>query len=237
MVATTGLRGTLDTGAKHSTTGSRPATAVINPFGYGGQYTDAESGLQYLRARYYDPDSAQFVSRDPLVGLTRSAYGYVSSNPLNGTDPTGRGMWDTLFELLSHVAGPIGGCPIQTDVEEHGSPADCVHPQTSNAPPPFDSHKGTAVCNSVDDCWYTFPGGPAPRTIYVPGQKYLVKGPFGIDHNVSGNPLYGPSGWRSTISGASGEYRFFDPARVPGNQNFVWTPCEGGLDQQTGPGQ
>jgi RHS repeat-associated protein len=26
---------------------------------------DAESGLQYLRARYYDPATAQFLTRDP----------------------------------------------------------------------------------------------------------------------------------------------------------------------------
>ncbi|MHB8662784.1 MAG: RHS repeat-associated core domain-containing protein [Acidimicrobiales bacterium] len=64
-------------------------TAVINPFQYAGQYTDAESGLIYLRNRYYDPATGQFLSRDPVVALTRSAYGYVSNNPLNGTDPSG----------------------------------------------------------------------------------------------------------------------------------------------------
>ena len=31
----------------------------------------------------------QFLSRDPLVALTRSPYGYVAGNPLNMSDPTG----------------------------------------------------------------------------------------------------------------------------------------------------
>ncbi len=35
-----------------SSTGS-----TSNPFQYAGQYTDSESGLQYLRARYYDPST------------------------------------------------------------------------------------------------------------------------------------------------------------------------------------
>jgi RHS repeat-associated protein len=63
--------------------------AADTPFKFAGQYTDAESGYQYLRARYYDPATAQFLSRDPIVDLTRQAYSYVDNNPVNGTDPTG----------------------------------------------------------------------------------------------------------------------------------------------------
>jgi RHS repeat-associated protein len=66
------------------TTGS-----ATNPFGYAGQYTDAESGLIYLQARYYDPATGQFMTSDPLVAITGAAYTYVGDNPLNGTDPTG----------------------------------------------------------------------------------------------------------------------------------------------------
>lgn len=59
------------------------------PLGYAGQYTDPETGLIYLRARYYDPSTAQFLTRDPLAALTRQPYGYASNNPLNTTDPSG----------------------------------------------------------------------------------------------------------------------------------------------------
>jgi RHS repeat-associated protein len=60
-----------------------------NPFLYAGQYRDAESGFYFLRARFYDPSTGQFLSRDPLVATTRSPYGYVNDNPLNGKDPSG----------------------------------------------------------------------------------------------------------------------------------------------------
>jgi uncharacterized protein RhaS with RHS repeats len=43
----------------------------------------------YLRTRYYDPETAQFLSRDPLVDLTHQPYAYVGDNPLNGADPSG----------------------------------------------------------------------------------------------------------------------------------------------------
>jgi hypothetical protein len=32
---------------------------------------------------------ARFLTRDPAEALTRSPYGYVGNNPLNGVDPTG----------------------------------------------------------------------------------------------------------------------------------------------------
>ena len=70
-------------GAITVNSGSAPA------FGYAGQYTDAETSLIYLRARYYDPATAQFLSRDTAVAATRQPYAYVADNPLNTTDPTG----------------------------------------------------------------------------------------------------------------------------------------------------
>ena len=59
------------------------------PLGWTEQYKDGESGLIYLVARYYDPVTGQFLSRDPMVASTRSPYGYVSGNPLNRLDPHG----------------------------------------------------------------------------------------------------------------------------------------------------
>lgn len=71
---------------------------ATNPFRYAGQYTDAETGYQYLRARYYDPVTAQFLTRDPLVAATRDVYGYADRNPLNVADPTGLFM-DTQYQM------------------------------------------------------------------------------------------------------------------------------------------
>jgi RHS repeat-associated protein len=62
---------------------------VANPFRYAGEYQDAETGLYYLRARYYDPATQQFLTRDPLVAATEQAYNYAGGSPLNATDPRG----------------------------------------------------------------------------------------------------------------------------------------------------
>jgi RHS repeat-associated protein len=58
------------------------------PFGYSGAYTDPD-GLIYLINRYYDPQTGQFTSVDPLVNQTLSPYAYTGGNPVSGTDPTG----------------------------------------------------------------------------------------------------------------------------------------------------
>ncbi|MGH2443091.1 MAG: RHS repeat-associated core domain-containing protein, partial [Chloroflexota bacterium] len=53
-------------------------TGGATPLQYAGQYTDAESGLQYLRARCYDPSTAQFLTVDPALMLTGDPYGYAA---------------------------------------------------------------------------------------------------------------------------------------------------------------
>ena len=59
------------------------------PLRWNGQYQDTDTGLYYLRARYYDPSTTQFLTRDPLEALTQDAYGYGGGNALNNSDPSG----------------------------------------------------------------------------------------------------------------------------------------------------
>jgi RHS repeat-associated protein len=65
--------------------------AVPNPFRFTGREYDAETGLYFHRARYYDPRIRRFVSEDP-AGLEGGVnlYAYVGNDPVNFRDPTGR---------------------------------------------------------------------------------------------------------------------------------------------------
>jgi len=105
------------------------ATFTYNPYGmvtastgysttaflFSGQYRDAATGFYYLRARYYDPATGQFLTVDPKVATTLSPYGYVQGNPLNSSDPTGLdncGLFaffcDAVSTAAQHVAGAVG---------------------------------------------------------------------------------------------------------------------------------
>ncbi|MGO9490500.1 MAG: RHS repeat-associated core domain-containing protein [Solirubrobacteraceae bacterium] len=63
--------------------------SVTSRLGYDGQYSDADTGLVYLRARYYDPGTAQFLSRDPVVTSSDAVYEYANDEPLGHSDRTG----------------------------------------------------------------------------------------------------------------------------------------------------
>jgi RHS repeat-associated protein len=68
------------------TTGS-----ATSPLGYDSQYTNSDTGLIYLRARAYDPATAQFLSVDPAVSITGAPYNYAGDNPVNRADRSGLG--------------------------------------------------------------------------------------------------------------------------------------------------
>jgi len=79
-------------------------TGTTTPFGYAGQYTDPATGLQYLRARYYDPATQQFLTVDPLLAQTEQAYAYAGGSPTNGSDPSGRFAWIIAGAAIGAVA-------------------------------------------------------------------------------------------------------------------------------------
>ncbi|HFI0151189.1 TPA: HYD1 signature containing ADP-ribosyltransferase family protein [Streptococcus suis] len=64
-----------------------------NPFAYNGEARDV-TGLDYLRARYYDSQAGTFLTEDSYQGeltdpLSQNQYSYVHNNPVNYTDPSG----------------------------------------------------------------------------------------------------------------------------------------------------
>jgi len=63
--------------------------AATTPLRYDGQYTNTDTGLIYLRARTYDPGTAQFLSNDPALETTGEPYTYADDNPLNAGDASG----------------------------------------------------------------------------------------------------------------------------------------------------
>jgi RHS repeat-associated protein len=76
-------------GQETLTTLSSSTSPIVNPFLFQGQYVDPLTGFMYLRNRWYDPTTAQFLTKDPAFLLTRSLYGYAGGDPVNSSDPTG----------------------------------------------------------------------------------------------------------------------------------------------------
>jgi RHS repeat-associated protein len=67
---------------------------------YIGQFSDAQTSLNYLNARYYNPQQGQFISQDPVfLGNPKdqdirnpqslNSYTYANDNPITNKDPSG----------------------------------------------------------------------------------------------------------------------------------------------------
>ena len=85
-----------------------PLDAAPTLLGFTGELADP-SGLTYLRARWYDPRTGRFLSRDPFNGTvehpaSQNLYAYGHANPARFTDPTG----NCPFCLIMAVGGVAG---------------------------------------------------------------------------------------------------------------------------------
>ena len=98
------------------------AGASCSVLKYTGRERDAETGLYYYRARYYDPELGRFLTEDPLgfqAGV--NFYAYVNNNPINANDPFG--LRD--FEIFGHTvqvefSGTFGHVNVSNDLEGLG---------------------------------------------------------------------------------------------------------------------
>ena len=77
-----------------------------NPFAYNGEARD-DTGLDYLRARYYDSQGGTFLSEDSYPGeatdpLSQNRYSYVQNKPVNYTDPSGH-FWNSIKKGWNYV--------------------------------------------------------------------------------------------------------------------------------------
>jgi RHS repeat-associated protein len=89
-------------GALSGSTGPPPE------LGFAGEYTEADTGLVYLRARDYDPATGQFLTRDPLEDVSGEPYTYADGDPVNRIDPLGLLGFDDLKDGFNATFGPEG---------------------------------------------------------------------------------------------------------------------------------
>lgn len=81
----------------------------LTRYDYTGRERDADTGLLYYRARWYDPQVGRFISEDP-IGLTGgiNQFAYVGNNPQNRKDPSGLYGVDVHYYLTYYLALSTG---------------------------------------------------------------------------------------------------------------------------------
>ncbi len=100
-----------------------------NAFLFTGEQLDGETGDYYLRARYYNPTTARFLSRDTYDGklidpLSQNHYLYAGGNPVMYVDPSGhffgvmasmmRTMVFAIPRMVAFAARPLATTGVRT---------------------------------------------------------------------------------------------------------------------------
>jgi RHS repeat-associated protein len=199
-----------------------------------GRYIDTESGLIYLRARYYDPATAQFLSRDPLTATTGAPYSYVDNNPLNETDPFGLCPWG--MGELCHVVNRL-------DSHDGGTTSLCAGGQIF-----------VVLGGKADACW-NYQGGPSIHN-FLNGRPSITvglgmgtpSGGFGLSAShsnacstpeLAGTALFGGASIGPVgVQGAVGPTNFGPNAKTIGQggvaigKNWLpWPEAHAGIEQ------
>ncbi|WP_119344033.1 RHS repeat-associated core domain-containing protein [Facilibium subflavum] len=81
-------------------------------FGYNREYTDENSNLVYLRARFYHPATQTFITRDTKIDEWNK-YGFTGGNPVMNIDPSGHSKKKSFFsnfttpEAIGYMVGDL----------------------------------------------------------------------------------------------------------------------------------
>lgn len=124
--------------------------------GWAGQFRmNTGNQLIYLRARTYDPVTAQFLVHDPLAALSGETYSYAANNPINVVD-------------LSGLKADDLGCP---------PPPCCLEPT-----PPPDDHTPPVDKQPADQTAAKPQVPPPQRTPLHPAFPFAADGSAAVLH-------------------------------------------------------
>jgi len=154
--------------------------------------------------RYYDPQTGQFISVDPLVGDTGQPYAYANGDPVDTVDPNG--LWPCLqLHCLAGGVASVGATVV------HYSPVGQTLDIASHA-----LHKTVGICASGDVfagadihgsvCYVSTPSGQTGLTVSVGvgfGAPYGVSSLLGpeISNAQRLSDLGGPFAFASASAG------------------------------------
>ena len=89
----------------------------VQPFRYRGYVFDEETGLYYLRSRYYNPGWGRFVNADALID--QNLYSYCKNSPIQFHDPSGyrEELDDPFMEVFDSMTDKVEKPTIYTKVK------------------------------------------------------------------------------------------------------------------------
>ncbi|MCB9030075.1 MAG: RHS repeat-associated core domain-containing protein [Deltaproteobacteria bacterium] len=91
--------------------GTQDGSLIGNEFLFKGMQWDSETGLYYVRNRFYDPEKGIFISPDPLSDKANlgSRYTFAANDPVNKSDPMGtQSIMEDVYNWVANYLGADG---------------------------------------------------------------------------------------------------------------------------------
>ncbi len=181
-----------------------------NPFMYTGREYESETGLSYLRERYYSPVQGRFISVDPIgfQGGDLNLYSYARNSPLNYIDPFGlspenkprfnyktfkTGAWQIFTGTLA-----VGGTVI-IEVGSGGTLTPVAVVSGSYAAYELGSGAGNVINSVMQPEFEAVPSSPAEAIGYATGNSKIQYAGQVIDDGVS--LIFAPTQTATTTAG------------------------------------
>ncbi|MEV4529188.1 LamG-like jellyroll fold domain-containing protein [Streptosporangium sp. NPDC049304] len=181
-------------------------TGTQRSLGYQGEYTDPDTGKVNMHARWYQPGTGAFTSRDdwnldPQPSVQANRYTYVNASPLVGVDPSGH-LKAQPGALGGRGSGGVGGMgsvslkSIQNAISGSNTRPGLFTPAKPATPPkiaPTTSKAGTNTTSSPSGKRISTPARPAGSSARRP----MATSPQGS----ASDPRYGyytPSGQKTS---------------------------------------
>ena len=190
---------------------------LAQPLKYAGEYLDDESGLYYLRARYYDPTIGRFISRDSYEGditnpLTLNPYTYVENDPLGNIDPSGHfsiGIISSVIKTAVSVAKSIAKSSSSSSRGSNKSKSSSGTSATRTVPGVLVASLNTS--SIIKDAWST-------AEEYAPRETGMYKDIYDVIKLWLDTPVPGVSAGAGIIKGIKGTGNI-----VKGTEKFNFT--------------
>jgi RHS repeat-associated protein len=142
-VALTNSSGAITESESYDSFGNRTNTTFSNRYQFTGREYDATTGLQYSRARWYDPQLGRFISEDPIgfAGGEVNSYVYAINDPQDLTDPSG--LWPFWPSGKRYpTRGTLPGTNIRYRMDLRQEPRPNMHVYWPDGSETVISHKG-----------------------------------------------------------------------------------------------
>lgn len=197
--------------------GSQAMGAPLNGPGYTGHVNDPESGFVYMQARYYDPSTGRFLSKDPIGPAIGNAfnfnrYEYANNNPINNIDADGRCTG-------SNISNSDGTCASSGDFTTQASSAHLVgasalqranilgmHPTSSSGRSSKSIDRGRPLTNDeINSAESVYEDKVDYSSVRVVKGKYVFTQGSGYAVTPNGN-IYFPQDCGNLVSCESGSY-------------------------------